>query len=301
MENLDIQAIVNAVLKEIGGGAKDPAACPAAAAGAPAAPKPAGDDGGLEDLGLPKFKRYSGVKDPKKPDVLKEFIKATGARLGVGRVGLRPPTIPYLRFLADHSRSKGTVFKEVPDEWLAKNKLKVVHSQAGDKDTYLTRPDLGRKLTEESVAELKKMYQTPPKVQVVLSDGLSTDALLVNYEEILPPLMNGLKNAGINAGEPVFLRHGRVKAEDVIGEAVSCEVLVLLIGERPGLGQSESMSCYAIYKPSVAKTVESDRTVVSNIHSGGTPPVEAAAVIVDLVKQMLAKKASGIALTQAQA
>lgn len=300
MENLDIQAIVNAVLKEIGGGGGGGQACATCdkPADKPAVSADAGE--GLEDLGLPKFKRWSGVHEPKKPEVLKEFIKATGARLGVGRVGPRPLTTPYLRFLADHSRSKGTVFKEVPDAWLEKNKLKVVHSQAGDKDTYLTRPDLGRKLTEESVAELKKLYPTPPKVQVVLSDGLSTDALLVNYEEILPPLMNGLKNAGISAGEPLFLRHGRVKAEDVIGEAVGCEVLVLLIGERPGLGQSESMSCYAVYKPTVDKTVESDRTVVSNIHSGGTPPVEAAAVIVDLVKEMLAKKASGIALTQAK-
>ena len=110
-----------------------------------------------------------------------------------------------------------------------------------------------------------------PQVVIVLSDGLSTDALLANYEEILPPLLNGLKQAGIRAGAPLFLRHGRVKAEDRIGEAVGCDVVVMLVGERPGLGQSESMSCYAVYRPTAA-TLESDRSVISNIHREGTPP-----------------------------
>ncbi len=81
-----------------------------------------------------------------------------------------------------------------------------------------------------------------------------------------------------------------------IGELVGAEVVLLLVGERPGLGQSESLSCYAVYKPTVEKTVEADRTCVSNIHRLGTPPVEAAAVIVDLAKNMLKYQASGIDL-----
>ena len=72
----------------------------------------------------------------------------------------------------------------------------------------------------------------------------------------------------------------------------------MLVGERPGLGQSESMSCYGVYRPTAA-TLESDRSVISNIHREGTPPVEAAAVIVDLVRQMMQHKASGIALNKA--
>ena len=62
-----------------------------------------------------------------------------------------------------------------------------------------------------------------------------------------------------------------MKAEDRIGEAVGCDVVVMLVGERPGLGQSESMSCYAVYRPT-ADTLESDRSVLSNIHREGTPP-----------------------------
>lgn len=314
MEAHDIQAIVSAVLKEMEN-VSAPAAeeTPTATSAEGSIPKIAApetipsedapyssvDEGSLEDLGSDAIKKFNGVDSPKNAEIVKEFIAATGARLGTGKVGPRPKTIAYLRFLADHSRSKGTVFKEVPDEWLEKTGMWSVQSMATHKDEYLTRPDLGRKITPEGVATIKEKITGSPQVQVVLSDGLSTDALLANYEEILPPLMNGLKNAGLSTGDPFFLRYGRVKAEDVIGEAIGCDVVVLLVGERPGLGQSESMSCYAVYRPTVANTVESDRTVISNIHGGGTPPVEAAAVIVDFVKQMIHHKASGIALNQA--
>lgn len=95
-------------------------------------------------------------------------------------------------------------------------------------------------------------------------------------------------------GTPFFVRYGRVKIEDQAGEVLGAKVVILLVGERPGLGQSESLSCYAVYSPTVAGTVEADRTCISNIHRAGTPPVEAAAVIVDLAKRMLEQKASGI-------
>ena len=135
-------------------------------------------------------------------------------------------------------------------------------------------------------------------IDMVVSDGLSTDAITVNYEEILPPLLSGLKQAGLKVGTPFFVRYGRVKIEDQIGEILGAKVVILLVGERPGLGQSESLSCYAVYSPRVATTVEADRTCISNIHQGGTPPVEAAAVIVDLAKRMLEQKASGINMTR---
>jgi ethanolamine ammonia-lyase small subunit len=81
-------------------------------------------------------------------------------------------------------------------------------------------------------------------------------------------------------------------------QKLGAKVVILLVGERPGLGQSESLSCYAVYSPRMATTVEADRTCISNIHQGGTPPVEAAAVIVDLAKRMLEQKASGINMTR---
>lgn len=249
----------------------------------------------LPDLGEKCFKKWNGITGAADSKVIDDLMSQTDARVGTGRTGPRPRTTALLRFLADHSRSKDTVIKNVESSWLQERNLMEVQSCAVDKDQYLTRPDLGRKLNDDAKMLIRDNCKQSPQVQVVLSDGLSLDAVTVNHDEILPPLLNGLKNAGLDVGTPFFLRYGRVKAQDEIGMLLDAEVNLLLIGERPGLGQSESLSCYAIYKPT-EDTVESDRTVISNIHAGGTPPVEAAAVIVDLVKTMLAQKASGINL-----
>lgn len=252
----------------------------------------------LDDLGSDAFQRnYIGVQHPKNGEVLKELRKNTAARVASGRTGPRPRTTSLLRFLADHSRSKDTVLKEIPAEWVEKANLLEVQSQITTKDLYLTRPDLGRRLSNEAIETIKTKCTQSPQVQIIISDGLSTDAITANLDEILPPLIKGLESAGLKLGTPFFVRYGRVKIEDHVGELLNAELVILLVGERPGLGQSESLSCYMIYRPT-ADTIEADRTCVSNIHQHGTPPVEAAAVIVDLAKLMLEKKASGIALNR---
>ena len=250
------------------------------------------------DLGSPEAKGWIGVQQPHRAEVLAELKRSTAARVCTGRAGPRPRTLALLRFLADHSRSKDTVLKEVPEEWVKAQGLLEVRSEISDKNLYLTRPDMGRRLSAEAIEALKSQCVMNPDVQVIISDGLSTDAITANYEEILPPLLSGLKQAGLKVGTPFFVRYGRVKIEDQIGELLGAKAVILLVGERPGLGQSESLSCYAVYSPRVATTVEADRTCISNIHQGGTPPVEAAAVIVDLAKRMLEQKASGINMTR---
>jgi len=254
-------------------------------------------EGTLPDLGTDEFKYWIGVQEPNNLQVLKELRQSTQARVCSGRTGPRPRTTTLLRFLADHSRSKDTVLKEISADWVTRAGLFEVQSQITDKDEYLTRPDKGRLLSQAAIDEIQKQCKKNPQVQVVVSDGLSTDAITANLDEILPPLMKGLKNAGIDAGNPFFVRYGRVKIEDQIGELLGAQLVILLIGERPGLGQSESLSCYMVYAPTKA-TVEAERTCISNIHRGGTPPVEAAGVIVDLAKLMLAQKTSGIALNR---
>ena len=249
------------------------------------------------DLGSAEAKAWIGVENPHRAEVLTELRRSTAARVCTGRAGPRPRTQALLRFLADHSRSKDTVLKEVPEEWVKAQGLLEVRSEISDKNLYLTRPDLGRRLSAEAIEALKSQCVMNPDVQVIISDGLSTDAITANYEEILPPLLSGLKQAGLKVGTPFFVRYGRVKIEDQIGEILGAKVVILLVGERPGLGQSESLSCYMVYAPTKA-TVEAERTCISNIHRGGTPPVEAAGVIVDLAKLMLAQKTSGIALNR---
>jgi len=297
MDQKQIDDIVRAVMGKLSDAGHGPATA-APAPSAAAAPVTVGSDGELPDLGSDEIKTWIGVRQPHRKEVLEDLRRSTAARVASGRAGPRPRTTTLLRFLADHSRSKDTVLKEVPSEWIAKTGLLEVHSEITDKDQYLTRPDLGRRLCQEAIATLQAKCKKNPQVQVVVSDGLSTDAITANFDEILPPLLKGLESAGLQVGTPFFVRHGRVKVQDQIGELLGAQVVILLIGERPGLGQSESLSCYMVYAPTLAKTVESDRNCISNIHRAGTPPVEAAAVIVDLAKKMLDKKASGIALNR---
>jgi ethanolamine ammonia-lyase small subunit len=294
MDKQQIDDIVRAVMGKLAEGGK----VPAGGQGAAHAVAAAVSGESLPDLGGDEFKTWIGVRNPQRKEVLEDLRRNTAARIASGRAGPRPRTVTLLRFLADHSRSKDTVLKEIPTEWVEKTGLFEVHSEITDKDQYLTRPDLGRRLSKESIDTIVAKCKKSPQVQVVVSDGLSTDAITANYDEILPPLLKGLQSAGLEVGTPFFIRYGRVKIEDQIGEVLGAKVVILLIGERPGLGQSESLSCYMVYSPVVAKTVESDRNCISNIHRAGTPPVEAAAVIVDMAKKMLDKKLSGIALNR---
>ena len=304
MDNHEIDTLVQTVLRQMGyaGGAAPVNVASATTVTAPAkvatpSPSPAVDGDCLPDIGSDEFKNWIGVEQPNNRQVLEELRRATRARVCVGRSGPRPRTTALLRFLADHSRSKDTVLKEIPAEWVTRAGLFEVQSQATDKDEYLTRPDKGRLLSTTGTEEVLKRCKKNPQVQIVVSDGLSTDAITANLDEILPPLLKGLQNAGIELGTSFFVRYGRVKIEDQIGEMLGAQLVILLIGERPGLGQSESLSCYMVYGPT-KNTVEAERTCISNIHRGGTPPVEAAGVIVDLAKQMLTQKVSGIALAK---
>lgn len=254
----------------------------------------------LADLGGESARNWVGVNNSKNNDVLVELMRSTRARVCSGRSGPRPRTQSLLRFLADHSRSKETVLSEIPAAWVQSAGLLEVQTEVVEKNQYLTRPDLGRTLNAQGIEIVKNQCIKAPDVQLLISDGLSTEATTANFDDIVPPLIRGLESLQLKAGTPLFVRFGRVKVEDQIGELLDAKVVILLIGERPGLGQSESLSCYMAYRPT-SKTVEAERTCISNIHRGGTPPVEAAAVIVELAALMLKEQASGIALSKIMA
>lgn len=286
MTETDIAHIVQTVLRELH--AQEASAAPETDAPA------------LLDLGSEAARHWMGVRHPKSAEVVASLQQSTRARVGAGRAGPRPRTQALLRFLTDHSRSKDTVLSEVPPEWVERAGLFEVQTQVVEKDQYLTRPDLGRVLSPAGVQTVLSRCKKSPDVQVVISDGLSTEATTANFEDIVPPLLRGLESMQLSVGTPFFVRCGRVKVEDQIGELLDPKVVILLIGERPGLGQSESLSCYMVYKPT-SRTVEADRTCISNIHRQGTPPVEAAAVIVELAARMIQEQASGIALVKKMA
>lgn len=232
------------------------------------------------------------LKNPANEAELMKYKKKTPARIGISRAGTRYTTNTMLRFRADHASAVDAVYTDVSEEFLNKNNLFTVQTKCHSKDEYMTRPDLGRRLDEESINILKEKAKKSPKVEIFVSDGLSSTAIEANVEDTLPAIINGLKSYGIEAGTPFFLKYGRVGAADEVSEILDAEVTCVLIGERPGLATSESMSAYITYKGYMG-IPESKRTVVSNIHKNGTPASEAGAHIAHIIKKILDAKASG--------
>ncbi|MCI1692767.1 ethanolamine ammonia-lyase subunit EutC [Aneurinibacillus aneurinilyticus] len=238
-----------------------------------------------------------GISKPKNKEQLAELMKQTPARIGIGRAGLRPKTDAWLSFRFDHAAAVDAVYGTVSEDVLKRLNLFSVVTRVDNKQEYILRPDLGRRLSDEAKRTLKERCKHKPKVQIVVSDGLSSQAVEANVEDTYLALKQSLTALGIEMGTPFFVERGRVAVMDDIGEVLEPEVVVLLIGERPGLVSAESLSAYLCYKPRYG-TVEAERMVISNIHTGGIPPVEAGAYLGNVVQKILRYEASGVSLVR---
>lgn len=254
-------------------------------------------DGCIDDVTEIDLKKQFLVDDAVDKEQYLDMKSKTPARLGIGRAGARYKTITMLRVRADHAAAQDSVFSDVDEEFIKKNNFVFVKTLCKDKDEYITRPDLGRRFSPEALEIIKKTCGTNPKVLIVVGDGLSSAAIEANVEDTIPAIKQGLKMYGIDIGEILFIKYARVGAMDDIGQATGAEVICMLVGERPGLVTAESMSAYITYKPRHG-IAEAKRTVISNIHKGGTTPVEAGAHAAELIKKMLDQKASGIDLNR---
>ncbi|NLT63878.1 MAG: ethanolamine ammonia-lyase subunit EutC [Clostridiales bacterium] len=250
------------------------------------------EDGIIPDVTEVDIRTQYLVKTPENKEAYAELKAYAPCRLGIGKAGARYKTDPALQFRAAHSAAQDAVFSDVDQDFVDRMGLFTVQSQCDSKDIYLTRPDLGRKLSDEAVAVIKEKCAKNPTVQIYVSDGLSSAAVAGNIADLLPGILQGLQSYNINVGTPFFVKYGRVGAMDQISELTGAEVTCVLIGERPGLITAESMSAYIAYKATVGMP-EARRTVVSNIHKAGTVPVEAGAHIAEIIKIMLERKASG--------
>lgn len=249
-------------------------------------------DGCLDDITVIDIKQQYLVKEPYDREGFLELKQFAPCRLGIGKAGARYNTLPQLMFRAAHSAAQDAVFSDVDQNFVDSLGLFTIRSRCENKDIYLTRPDLGRRLNEEAVAAVKEKCEKNPQVQIFVSDGLSSAAVAANTKDVLAGLLQGLKSSGIKVGTPFFLKYGRVGAMDEISEITGADVTCVLIGERPGLITATSMSAYIAYKGTIGMP-EARRTVVSNIHSAGTIPAEAGAHIAEIIKTILEKKASG--------
>lgn len=249
----------------------------------------------LSDLSEIDLQRYLQVPEPLNKALYEEMKLSTPARIGVWRSGPRPLTTTLLRFRADHAVAQDSVLGEVNEDFPARHQMVSVQTMCSSKDEYLTRPDLGRKLDAENLEILRKNCPKGAQVQLIVSGGLSSKAVEANIPNLLPALLQGLESMGVKVGKTIFVKQGRVALMDSIGEELRPEVGVILIGERPGLGTAESMSAYMGYNPRVGM-LESERTVISNIHQGGIPAAEAGAHLATMIKKILDAKASGVNL-----
>lgn len=250
------------------------------------------EDGCIPDITEVDIRKQYLVEDPQNKDAYYDLKQYAPCRLGIGKAGARYKTDPQLQFRAAHSAAQDAVFSDVDQEFVDSMGLFTVQTQCDSKDTYLTRPDLGRKLSEEGAKTIAEKCKKNPTVQIYVSDGLSSAAVAANVGDVLPGILQGLKSYGIDAGTPFFVKYGRVGVMDQVSEITGADVTCVLIGERPGLITAESMSAYIAYKATVGMP-EARRTVVSNIHKSGTIPAEAGAHIAEIIKIMLEKKASG--------
>ena len=232
---------------------------------------------------------------PENPEKYRKMKEKTPARLGSGRAGPRYKTLTALRFRADHAAAQDAVFSQVPEDFASKNGMTEVRTRCKSKDEYLTRPDHGRCFDEENQRKIRAAIPGTPRVQIVVGDGLSSAAITANAMDCLRSIQDGLKLKGIDPGTPIFVRYCRVGAGDAIGDVTGCELVCMLVGERPGLVTDKSMSAYITYMPRTGVS-ESARTVVSNIHAQGTPAVEAGAHIAGLIDTILKRKVSGVGL-----
>ena len=235
------------------------------------------------------------VEHPRDGEKFRRMKEKTPARLGSGRAGARYKTLTMLRFRADHAAAQDAVWTEIEADFAKEHDLLPTKTKCSDKEEYLTRPDLGRCFDEHNAKAIQGVIDTPPQVQIVVGDGLSGAAITANAMDCLAAIKDGLKLRNIKTGKDIFVKYCRVGAGDAVGDITGCELVCVLVGERPGLVTDKSMSAYLTYKPHTGVS-ESSRTVVSNIHNGGTPAVEAGAYIAELIETILKKKVSGVGL-----
>jgi ethanolamine ammonia-lyase small subunit len=236
------------------------------------------------------------------PELVRKIRARTPARLLEGRAGAAYRTATQMELRAAHAAARDAVRteldmeKQLGAEFVKQWGLFEVSTEARSKDEYLLKPNLGRVFCANARSELSQRCPTGCDLQIAIGDGLSVTAVAAQVPKLLPALCEGAKSRSWTLGQPFVIRHCRVGILNQIGELLAPTVAVLLIGERPGLATAESLSAYMAYRPKKTNT-DADRNLISNIHTRGISPQEAAVRILDLASQMMNAKLSGTRLS----
>lgn len=245
----------------------------------------------------------SNINEPP-PNAIDRVRAKTPARILAGRVGASYRTETLLRLRADHAAARDAVTAELELErdlgrdFMDRWGLFEVVTEARSKQEFLLRPDLGRSLGASARAEIKRRGPAGIDVQVVIGDGLSAAAVVAQIPALLPLLHVEAISRGWTWGQPFLIRHCRVGVLNDLGELLDPAVVILLIGERPGLATSESLSAYMAFRPRQGDD-DSRRNLISNIHVRGLPADQAALRIACLAGQLMRLETSGVAVKEA--
>jgi ethanolamine ammonia-lyase small subunit len=230
-----------------------------------------------------------------------EFLKVyTDARISLGRAGSSIPTKELLKFQLAHASARDAVYSKLNTEILQKeiellNKESILlHSSAMDRFIYLKKPDLGRKLDENSIQILKENSILNPDLCIVIGDGLSARSIQENTIPFLREFFSILDNK-YSQSKILIVEQARVGIVDSIGEIISPQICMILIGERPGLSSPNSMGIYFTYQPKLGRK-DSERNCISNIRKEGLGYKEAAKKSNFIIEQALNLKLTGVNL-----
>jgi ethanolamine ammonia-lyase small subunit len=228
-------------------------------------------------------------------DYAKKAAAHTTALVGIGHVGSRYATDVVLQFQAELAVAHEAVAAELPPDWAESRGLMSLQSQVQNHREFLLRPDLGRRLCQDSVERLRSEAQRDMVVQIILAVGLSAVACMGSGMDLVSELEAACGDLGMGVGSRICAKFARVWLEDEIGSETRARVAIIVLGERPGLGTGDGLSAYLVYEPRVGKT-DSDRNMMSNIHQRGTPPALAAKRLAQLARAMIDQGRSGVTL-----
>ncbi len=239
--------------------------------------------------------------DRKSSSLASRLARLTPARVGLGRVGASVTTQEVLRFQMAHAEARDAVHAPLDVEALLERiaslgfTVERVETAAIRREVYLRRPDLGRRLTTESVERLAKLRHDEFDVAIVVADGLSSRAVASHAAPLLARLPPIFAAIGLTRAPVVFAQGARVALGDEIGERLGARLVLVLIGERPGLSAPDSLGAYMTFAPRVGRT-DAERNCVSNIRPDGLDFETASFKIGWLIAAAMTRGMSGVGL-----
>lgn len=234
-------------------------------------------------------------------EIWRRLAATTPARIGLGRAGSALTTAETLRFALVHATARDAVLTPFAAgevragiEALGLDVIEVA-SSAASRQVYLLRPDLGRSLDQPSRERLEGACHQPVDVSLVVGDGLSSSAVHAHAATMVAALQPHATRNGWSLGPVVVSTQARVALGDEIGALMRARLVVMLIGERPGLSSPDSLGLYITYAPCPGRT-DGERNCISNIHAGGLGYAEAAFKAAWLMREALRRQLTGVAL-----